>query len=159
MAVSGMGGVAGELPLGGEGIVQSFQHLVEGVAELPEFRQGVLVHLHVCKRAQLHLFHLRGKAAQRLQGVSTDEIGQDAAQYRHCRSDVPVGHTKILLCPMDNDGDILPGLCRLRVKESGIATGWVVLQGFSDGIHVVDTGGAEQQLHGNAGDTDEQDGH
>ena len=43
-----VGGVPGELPLGGKGVVQPLQHLIEGMAELAELRQYVLADLHVC---------------------------------------------------------------------------------------------------------------
>ena len=46
---------------------------------LPEFRQHVLVDLHIRQIVQLYLLHLRGKAAQWLEGTSADEIGQNAA--------------------------------------------------------------------------------
>ena len=53
-----VGGVAGELPLGGKGVVQPLQHLVEGVAELPKLRQHILVDLHIRQIIQLYLLHL-----------------------------------------------------------------------------------------------------
>ena len=58
-----MGGIAGELPLGSKGIVQPLQHLIEGVTQLPELRQNILIDPHIGKIIQLHLLHLRGKAA------------------------------------------------------------------------------------------------
>ena len=62
-----MGRVAGELPLGGKGIVQPLQHLVERTAQLPEFRNNIFVDPHIGKIVQLHLLHLRGKASQGLE--------------------------------------------------------------------------------------------
>ena len=58
-----VGGIAGELPLGGKGVVQPLQHLIEGVTQLPKLRQNILVDPHIGKIIQLHLLHLRGKAA------------------------------------------------------------------------------------------------
>ena len=75
-----VGSVAGELPLGGKSVVQPLQHLVERAAQLPELRNSVLIDPHIGKIVQLHLLHLRGKAAQGLESASADEIGEDAAE-------------------------------------------------------------------------------
>ena len=61
-----VGGVAGELPLGGKGVVQPLQHLVERASQLPELRNGVFIDPHIGKIVQLHPLHLRGKAAKGL---------------------------------------------------------------------------------------------
>ena len=111
-----MGGIAGKLPLGGKGVVQPLQHLVEGVAELPEFRQHVLIDPHIRQIVQLHLLYLRGEAVQGLEGSSADEIGEDAAEQRYRRCDVPVGGAEASLRPIDNDGQLLAGRNELRVK-------------------------------------------
>ena len=111
-----VGGVASELPLGSKGVVQPFKHLIEGMAELAELRQYVLVDLHVCQVAHLHLLDLRGKAAQRLEGASADKIGEDAAEQRYRRRDVPVGGAEAPLHPIDDDGQLLVGRYELRVK-------------------------------------------
>ena len=154
-----MGGVAGKLTLGGEGVVQTPQHLVKGFAELPEFRQDVLADLHVCQIRQLHLLHLRSKAAQGLQGVPADEIGQNPAEDRHRRRDVPVGHAEFFLGPVDHNGKILPYPRRFRIEEGRLAGNGVALDGFPDGVHIVNAGQAGQVLHGDAGGADEQNGH
>ena len=44
-----VGGIASELPLGGKGIVQPLQHLVERAAQLPEFRNNVFLDPHIGK--------------------------------------------------------------------------------------------------------------
>ena len=75
-----VGGIASELALSDKGIVQTIQHLVEGMAELAEFRQRFLVDSHIRQIVQLYLLHLGGKAAQGSQGSSADEIGQNAAK-------------------------------------------------------------------------------
>ena len=75
-----MGGIAGELPLGGKGIVQPLQHLVERVTQLLEFWNDVFIDSHIGKIVQLHLLHMRGKAAQGLERASADKIGQHAAE-------------------------------------------------------------------------------
>ena len=111
-----MGGVAGELPLGGKGVVQPLQHLVEGAAQLLELRKHIFVDLHIRQIVQLHLLHLRGKAAQGLEGASADEIGEDAAEQRYRRRDIPVGGAEAPLCPIDDDGQLLIGRYELRVK-------------------------------------------
>ena len=111
-----VGRVAGELPLGGKGIVQPLQHLVERAAQLPEFRNNIFIDPHIGKIVQLHLLHLRGKAAQGLESVSADEIGEDAAEQRYRRRDVPVGGAEAPLYPIDDDGQLLVGRYELRVK-------------------------------------------
>ena len=111
-----VGGVAGELPLGGKGVVQPLQHLVEGVTELPEFRQHILIDPHIRQIVQLHLLHLRGKAAQGIEGVSADEIGQNTAEQRYRRRDVPIGGAEAPLRPIDDDGQLLAGSDELRIK-------------------------------------------
>ena len=111
-----VGSVAGELPLGGKGGIQPLQHLVEGAAELPELRNSVFIDPHIGKIVQLHLLHLRGKAAQGLESASADEIGEDAAEQRYRRRDVPVGGAEAPLHPIDDDDQLLVGRYELRVK-------------------------------------------
>ena len=111
-----VGGVAGELPLGGKGVVQPLQHLVERAAQLPELRNGVFIDPHIGKIVQLHLLHLRGKAAKGLEGASADKIGEDAAEQRYRRRDIPVGGAEAPLHPIDDDGQLLVGRYELRVK-------------------------------------------
>ena len=111
-----VGGIAGKLPLGGKGVVQPLQHLVEGVAELPEFRQHVLIDPHIRQIVQLHLLYLRGEAVQGLEGSPADEIGQNSAEQCHYSRDIPVGGAEASLRPIDNDGQLLAGRNELRVK-------------------------------------------
>ena len=154
-----VGGIAGKLPLGRKAVVQAFQHLVEGSAELPEFRQHILAELHVCQIVQLHFFGLCGKAAQRLEGVPTDKIGQYAAEQRYACRYVPVGCAELLLRPVDHDGDILPGACLCRVKAGRLGPNGKILNGLADGIHIIYAGKAKQQFHANAGCANEQNRH
>ncbi len=77
-----VGSVAGELPLGGKGIVQPLQHLVERAAQLLNSGNTSSSILISAKIVQLHLLHLRGKAAQGLERASADKIGEDAAEQR-----------------------------------------------------------------------------
>ena len=44
-----VGGVAGELPLGGKGVVQPLQHLVERAAQLPELRNSIFKTFYLFK--------------------------------------------------------------------------------------------------------------
>ena len=156
-----VGGVAGKLPLRGKGIVQPLQHLVEGAAELPELRQHVLVDLHIREIVQLHLLHLRGKAAQRLERAAADEIRQNAAQHRHRCRDIPVRCAEGRLRAVYDNGHILVHSGKLRIEKRRIAFhggAAVILNEAANGVHIVQPGGAEQQLHGNAGRADEQHG-
>ena len=111
-----VGSVAGELPLGGKGVVQPLQHLIERVTQLPKLRQNILVNPHIRQVVQLHLLHLRHKAAQRLEGASADKIGQNAAKQCHHSRNIPVGHAKAPLRSVDNNGQILIGRYELRIK-------------------------------------------
>ena len=111
-----MGGIAGELPLGGKSIVQPLQHLVERAAQLPEFRNDVFIDPHIGKIVQLHLLHLRGKTAQGLERASADKIGQHTAEQHYRSRDVPVGSAEAPLRPIDDDGQLLVGRYVLRVK-------------------------------------------
>ena len=111
-----MGGIAGELPLGGKGIVQPLQHLVERAAQLLEFWNDVFIDPHIGKIVQLHLLHMRGKAAQGLERASADKIGQHAAEQRYHSRNVPVGGAEVPLRPIDDDGQLLVGRYALRVK-------------------------------------------
>ena len=148
--------------MGGKGVVQPFKHLIEGMAELAELRQYVLVDLHVCQVAHLHLLDLRGKAAQRLEGASADKIGEDAAEQRYHRRDVPVGGAEVPLRPIDNDCQILVRCYELRVKAHFAFTidkNSATLKRVRNRVHIVHAGGTEQQIHGNTGNSDEQDAH
>ena len=60
---------------------------------------------------------------------------------------------------MNDDGEVLARFLGLRVKESGRAIRSVALHGLPNGIHIVDAGETEQQLHSGTGDADEQNGH
>ena len=42
-----VGGVAGELPLSGKGVIQPLQHLVERAAQLPELRKHIFIDPHM----------------------------------------------------------------------------------------------------------------
>ena len=42
-----VGGVAGELPLGGKGVIQPLQHLIEGLTQLPELRKHIFIDPHM----------------------------------------------------------------------------------------------------------------
>ena len=111
-----VGSVAGELPLGGKGGVQPLQHLVEGVAELLKLRKHIFIDLHIRQIVHLHHFHLRSKAAQGLEGTSTDKVGKNAAEQRYRSRDIPVGRAKAPLRPIDDDGQLIVGRYELRVK-------------------------------------------
>ena len=111
-----MGGVAGELPLGGKGVIQPLQHLVEGAAELLKLRKHIFIDLHIRQIGHLHHFHLRSKTAQGLEGTSADEVGKNAAEQRYRSRDVPVGGAEAPLHPIDDDGQLLVGRYELRVK-------------------------------------------
>ena len=139
-----VGGVAGELPLGGKGVVQPLQHLVEGAAEPPELRQRVLIDPHIRQIVHLHLFHLRSKAAQGLESASTDEVGKNAAEQCYRSRDVPVGGTEAPLRPNNDDGQLLVVCYELRVEarrafliQDHIAA---VLQSVRNFVHIVHTG-------------------
>ena len=54
--------------------------------------------------------------AQGLESASADEIGEDAAEQRYRRRDVPVGGAEAPLHPIDDDGQLLVGRYELRVK-------------------------------------------
>ena len=73
------------------------------------------------KQLQLRLLHLRGKAAQGLESASADEIGEDAAEQRYRRRNVPVGGAEAPLHPIDDDGQLLVGRYELRVKARRFA--------------------------------------
>ena len=115
-----MGGVAGKLPLGGKGVVEPLKHLVKGLAELPELRQDVLVDLHVRQIVHLHLLHLRGKAVQGLERMAADEVREHAAEKRHRRRDVPVGHAEIVLRPVNDDGELIVHPHGVGVKKDDL---------------------------------------
>ena len=132
------------------------------MAELAELRQYVLADLHVCQVAHLHLLNLRGKATQRLEGASADEVGKNAAEQCHRYSDIPVGRAKASLRPIDNDCQILVRCYELRVKAHFAFTidkNSVTLKRVRNRVHIVHAGGTEQQIHGNTGNSDEQDAH
>ena len=99
---------------------------------------------------------------QRLEGASADEVGKNAAEQRHRRRDIPVGCAKASLRPIDDDGQLLVRRYELRIKAYHvffIQNHSAALQGVRDRVHIIHAGGAEQQIHGNAGDADEKDGH
>ena len=158
-----VGGIAGELPLGGKGVVQPLQHLIEGAAELPELRKHIFVDPHIRQIVQLHLLHLRSKAAQGLESASADEVSKNAAQDRHRRRDIPVGGAEASLRPIDDDGQLLVGRYELWVKARCFALiqdhRAAALQGVRNFVHIVHAGGAEQQIHSHAGNADEQNSH
>ena len=52
----------------------------EVAAQLLEFWNDVFIDPHIGKIVQLHLLHMRGKAAQGLERASADKIGQHAAE-------------------------------------------------------------------------------
>ena len=156
-----MGGVSGELPLGCEALVQPLQHLVEGVAELPEFRQYLLCDLHIRQVVGLHLFHLRHEGPQGSQRPPADEIGQDPSKQRHHCRNVPVSCCERGLRSVDHDGQVgvkpLPtGVevfhCPLRGIDGGGEVG-------TNGVHIVPAGAANQPVHRHAGGADEQGCH
>ena len=144
-------------------VVQPLQHLIEGAAELRKLRKHSFIDLHIRQVVQLHLFHLRGKAAQGLEGVAADEVGKNAAEQRHHSRDVPVGGAKAPLRAIDDNCQISVGRYELRIKarhafliRKHIAA---ALQRVCDCVHIVHAGGTEQQIHSHAGDADEQNGH
>ena len=53
---------------------------------------------------------------QGLESASADEIGEDAADQRYRRRDVPVGGAEVPLHPIDDDDQLLVGRYELRVK-------------------------------------------
>ena len=83
---------------------------------LLELRKHIFVDLHIRQIVQLHLLHLRSKAAQRLESASTDEVGKNAAEQRYRSRDVPVGGAEAPLRPIDDDGQLLIRRYELRVK-------------------------------------------
>ena len=44
-----VGGISGELPLGGKALVKTVEHTVERYAELSKLRQSFLGNLHICQ--------------------------------------------------------------------------------------------------------------
>ena len=156
-----MGGVSGELPLGCEALVQPLQHLVEGVAELPEFRQHLFRDLHVRQIVGLYLFHLRHEGPQRSQCPAADEIGQNAPQQRHRRRDIPVSCCERGLRSVDHDGQV-----GVKPLPAGVEVFHRPLRGIdgggevgTNGVHIVPAGAANQPVHRHAGGADEQSRH
>ena len=158
-----MGGVAGELPLCGKGVVQPLKHLIEGLTELLKLRQGILIDPHIRQIVHLHSLHLRSKAVQGLERVSADKVGKNAAQYRNHSRDVPVGGAKSSLHTIDNDCQFLAGFCELRVEARRAFISYnnstAAPQRVRNPVHIVHAGGAEHQIHGDTGQTDEQGSH
>ena len=54
-----VGGVAGELPLGGKGVIQPLQHLVERAAQLPELRKHIFIDPHMIGLGSIGLSTLK----------------------------------------------------------------------------------------------------
>ena len=133
------------------------------MTKLSEFRQNIFVDPDICQIVQLHLFCLGGEAAQGLEGMSADEVGKNAAQCRYHRRDIPVCCAKASLCSINKDRQLAIGRCHLRVKAYGVLLveedPVATLQCVGDGIHIIDAGGAEQQIHGDTGNADEQSSH
>ena len=154
---------AGELPLCGKGVVQPLKHLIEGLTELLKLRQGILIDPHIRQIVHLHSLHLRSKAVQGLECVSADKVGKNAAQYRNRSRDVPVGGAKSSLHTIDNDGQFLAGFCELRVEARRAFISYnnstAAPQRVRNPVHIVHAGGAEHQIHGDTGQTDEQGSH
>ena len=133
------------------------------MTKLSEFRKNIFVDPDICQIVQLHLFCLGGKAAQGLQGMPADEVGKNTAQCRHHRRDIPVCCAKAALCSINKDRQLAVRRCQLRIKAHGVffveEDPVAALQCVGDGIHIIDAGGAEQQIHGDTGNADEQSSH
>ena len=156
-----MGGVSGELPLGGKACVKSFQHPVERFAELPEFRQDILGNFHIREIVRLYLLHLGREGTQGLEGMTAEKIRKHAAEHRHCNRDVPAGGGKGVLRSVNDDGQLLIEFFTLRVEKVRFALVGFPVVGHvgADGVHIAPAGIAEQKIHGDAGRPDEKHGH
>ena len=133
------------------------------MTKLSEFRQNIFVDPDIRQIIQLYLFCLGGKAVQGFQGVSADKVGKNAAQYRHHCRNVPVCCAKAALCSINKDRQLAVRRCKLRIKAHGVflveEDPVAALQCVGNGIHIIDAGGAEQQIHGDTGNADEQSSH
>ena len=133
------------------------------MTKLSEFRKNIFVDPDIRQIVQLYLFCLGGKAAQGLQGMPADEVGKNTAQCRHHRRDIPVCCAKAALCSINKDRQLAVRRCQLRIKAHGVffveEDPVAALQCVGDGIHIIDAGGAEQQIHGDTGNADEQSSH
>ena len=133
------------------------------MTKLSEFRKNIFVDPDIRQIVQLYLFCLGGKAAQGLQGMSADEVGKNTAQCRHHRRDIPVCCAKAALCSINKDRQLAVRRCKLRIKAHGVflveEDPVAALQCVGNGIHIIDAGGAEQQIHGDTGNADEQSSH
>ncbi len=88
----------------------------------------------------------------------------NTAQCRHHRRDIPVCCAKAALCSINKDRQLAVRRCQLRIKAHGVflveEDPVAALQCVGDGIHIIDAGGAEQQIHGgDTGNADEQSSH
>ena len=88
---------------------------------------------------------------------------QDTAQERDRHRNIPVGRTELRLRPIDNDRQILAGRYKLRIKAHDCSTalirGAVALPCVRNRVHIVHTGGTEQQIYGNTCDSNEKGCH
>ena len=116
-----VGGISGELPLGGKALVKTVEHTVERYAELSKLRQSFLGNLHICQVIRLHFFYLSCKGSQRLQRTAADEICQHAADKRHRRRNIPVSGDKGILHAVYDNSQLLIGLFLLRIEKAGLS--------------------------------------
>ena len=97
----------------GEGTQHQFLHTPYHPGKLNKI---FITHLHGD-----HLFGLPGKAAQRTQCTTADEIGQHTAEQCDCCCDVPVCCAETRLRPTDNDCQALTGWDELWVKAGSLS--------------------------------------
>ena len=110
-----VGSVAGELPLGGKGVVQPpsiwLNERLSCRTETASSSILISARLFSCTCPPAG-----AKAAKGLRARPLTKIGEDAAEQRYRRCDVPVGGARSALRPIDDDGQLLVGRYELRVK-------------------------------------------
>jgi len=161
-----MGGVAHKLLLCVERLIQPQQHLIDGTAQPAELHGLILTEGDFRQTLQLHAFCLCGKALQRLQRLSADEIRHCAAQRRHRQRDVPAANAETVLraaqlqheLSIEALRQILPLLVR-NVDADGLRILLhIVHHIIADGVHIGMTRGAQKRFHGHAGSRQQQNG-
>ena len=148
-------GIARELPLRRETLVETSNHVVERGAELLELRQNVLSNLHLGQVVWLHLFNLRGEIPQRPKRSACHKIRKHTAEQRHRRRYKPIRRTKRLLGVAHDDHEVIVAVLGVEVEGAGIALLDIGVGRYvvADRIHVVLAGVADQKVHQHAGQT------
>ena len=102
-----MRGVARELSLGREALVQSRDHVVERRAATRELGGDVLVELGDREVVGAHVLYLRGKVLQRSQCSPAGKVREHAARQRHRGGNAPARRAERLLGAAHDDGDLV----------------------------------------------------